>query len=265
MIRDRKTMQYLEDSAFEMGQKIEELEKWLKNAPEGEIRLSPHRDKIQYYLRKEGEKSGKYIPQKCSQLAYDLMQKVYYRKVIILLKADKRKIEKLLEAYDPDDIIAAYDTLDPRMKPYVKAMEPSDEEALARWETMVYEGKEFAEDAPEYYTDKGERVRSKSEVMIANALARAGIPYRYECPLFLDGRTIYPDFTILRLRDRQEAYWEHFGLIEDSDYAETALKKVHSFESCGIYLGERLILTAETEHVPLSSAVINRKINRFLL
>lgn len=265
MIRDREVMQLLKESSIEMKQKIDEQEKWLKNAPEGEIRLSPHRNKVQYYLRKYGEKSGKYIPKKCSQLAYTLMQKAYNLQVLRLLKADLKKIDNLLETYDPDDLIAAYKKLDARMQPYVEAAELTDEEARARWEAVTYEGKEFAEDAPEYYTDKGERVRSKSEVIIANALARAAIPYRYEYPLLLDGRTIYPDFTIFRLRDRKEIFWEHFGLIEDSEYVELALKKVHSFESCGIYLGERLILTAETEHVPLSSAVINRKINHFLL
>lgn len=34
-------------------------------------------------------------------------------------------------------------------------------------------------------TDKGERVKSKSELTIANALYRSKIPYKYECPIIL--------------------------------------------------------------------------------
>ncbi len=39
-----------------------------------------------------------------------------------------------------------------------------------------YEKMSFREDAPEYYSNKGERMRSKSEVIIANLLDKLGIP-----------------------------------------------------------------------------------------
>lgn len=59
-------------------------------------------------------------------------------------------------------------------------------------------------------------VRSKSEVIIANLLTSAGIPFRYELPLFAPDGTIYlPDFTI-EWRG-QKYYWEHLGML-DSDY-----------------------------------------------
>lgn len=50
-----------------------------------------------------------------------------------------------------------------------------------------------------------ERVRSKSEVIIADILNQEGIPYRYECPLQLKGwGKVYPDFTVLSERERPE-------------------------------------------------------------
>ena len=68
-------------------------------------------------------------------------------------------------------------------------------------------------------TLRGERVRSKSEAMIADTLYRLKIPYKYECPLTIrrktgtsrNTKTIYPDFTCLNVRLRQEFVWEHFN------------------------------------------------------
>lgn len=57
----------------------------------------------------------------------------------------------------------------------------------------------------EIYTQKGERVRSKSEKTLADYFYYHGIPYKYECPLLLKGfGIIYPDFTFLTRRSQKE-------------------------------------------------------------
>lgn len=68
-----------------------------------------------------------------------------------------------------------------------------------------YTGKQFREGEPVILTNRGERVRSKSEKIIADCFFRKGIPYKYECPLYLKGLgIIYPDFTILsKKQDRK--------------------------------------------------------------
>lgn len=105
------------------------------------------------------------------------------------------------------------------MNPIVEPVE----EFVRRWEEFQYKGKGFEEDDPEFYSDKGERVRSKSKVIIADLLNREGIPYRYECPIYLKGLGLrYPDFTTLNIRKRKEIYWEHFGRMDDPLYAENA-------------------------------------------
>ena len=62
-----------------------------------------------------------------------------------------------------------------------------------------------------YPTLKGESVRSKSEVIIANELFTANISYEYEKPLYLEGydSPFLPDFTI-RIGD----IYEKFGITE---------------------------------------------------
>lgn len=67
-------------------------------------------------------------------------------------------------------------------------------------------------------TARGEMVRSKSEVIIANALAAQRVDYAYERPLTLDGVTKYPDFTIEDMESGQTLYWEHCGMLHVPSY-----------------------------------------------
>jgi ATP-dependent DNA helicase RecQ len=67
-----------------------------------------------------------------------------------------------------------------------------------------------------YQTLSGDRVRSKSEVIIANILFERKIPFTYEEPLVVDGQSYSPDFTI-RWKGRTY-YWEHLGLLDHEQY-----------------------------------------------
>lgn len=264
MIKDRGILMSLADTKMRLDNKCEELETWLRDAPEGDVKVIRHRKGVQFYFRaNKSDKNGKYMPKKSEALAHILVQKRYNQQLLKQAKKDSVLFSRFLKAYDPDDIIKLYEKTEDLRKPYIIPWERPDEEDREYWESMAYEGKDFADNAPEHFTDKNERVRSKSEVMIANALARADIPYRYECPLQLMDHVVYPDFTILRLRDRKEIFWEHFGLMDQADYAENALRKVRAYANSGIFLGDRLIITAETERVPINSTAIRQVINTY--
>ena len=80
---------------------------------------------------------------------------------------------------------------------------------------------------PFYDTKRKERVRSKSELNIANMLDSYGVPYKYECPLKLkDGKVIYPDFTVINVKSRKVIYWEHRGMMDDKNYANMAVSRI---------------------------------------
>lgn len=71
----------------------------------------------------------------------------------------------------------------------------------------------------EEFSSDDERYRSKSEFLIASALKDAGVPFRYECSLYLNGYgTVYPDFTVLNKRTRRVFYHEHLGMMDDINY-----------------------------------------------
>ena len=87
-------------------------------------------------------------------------------------------------------------------------------------------GERFLENRLIHRTARGEAVRSKSEVIIANLLHARGIEYRYEEPLEIDGLTKYPDFTIEDDNTGRTYYWEHLGMLSDERYRKRWLEKM---------------------------------------
>ncbi len=73
-----------------------------------------------------------------------------------------------------------------------------------------------------HVTARGELVRSKSEVIIANRLADRGLVYEYEKELLPPGgdeRDMrLPDFTIMY--EGTAFYWEHCGMVSDPVYMQ---------------------------------------------
>ena len=101
---------------------------------------------------------------------------------------------------------------------------------------------------------------------MADYFYRSGIEYKYECPLYLKGvGIIYPDFTFLSRKRGEEIYWEHNGKVDDPTYARNMVKKINAYENNGIFVGERLILTYETEQTILNTGRIEELVNRFVL
>jgi hypothetical protein len=84
-------------------------------------------------------------------------------------------------------------------------------------------------------TNNGEMVRSKSEVIVANTLARLGIYYEYEKRLenpYERSDSITPDFTIHR-GDGKVFYWEHLGMLQRPSYKASWEWKMNWYRKCG--------------------------------
>ena len=93
----------------------------------------------------------------------------------------------------------------------------------------------FLEEGLIHRTNRGDLVRSKSEVIIANELLAQGVDrYEYEAPLPLpDGKTRYPDFTVVDDDTGARYYWEHLGLLHNPDYAARWNRKLNAYhEAC---------------------------------
>ena len=246
---------------------IVRAEESLKNAPEGILRISKSGSTTQYYRRKnEKDKNGKYIRIKDRDIAYKLAQKDYDENVIEIAKKHRKKIERFLEQYNQNQIKEIYMQLTPEWKKLINPYIMTDEQYIAYWKSRDYRGKGFMAGAPEIYTERGERVRSKSEKIIADKLDLMNIPYLYEYPLKLKGYgTVYPDFTLLNIRTREEFYLEHLGMMDDPNYSESAIHKIESYEKNGIYPGEKLLMTFETSKSSINMKLFEQMIKRYLL
>lgn len=245
----------------EIRQHQQEIEKELKKAPPGYIHIVKSGKRTQFYLRNDRPDRGdKYIRKSDTKTIGTFIRKAYYGKISKILNNESRNLDYLLKKSNniTEKIRCLYSDLPSEAKEYVDPIEMSDEDFIEEWLSIPYEGKVIPDHTPVFQTNHGEKVRSKSELTIANILAEKGIPYKYECPLTLpNGAVIYPDFTVLNVRIRKVFYWEHRGMMDDREYARQAVYKMKSMLKNGIIPGKNLIITEETSANPLGTDEID--------
>lgn len=238
--------------------------------PEGNLTVGPGStpNSFRYYNREnKRDKNGTYLNKESKKFRDALAQKKYYSKLIEKIDLECKKLNKVLLLGIEDSIIHTYKNLNPGIRKLIVPVNVDDNTMADIWLQQPYQRLGFQEsDTTEFYSEKGERMRSKSEVLIANALYYKDIPYKYECPLELQsGKIKYPDFTILNTRLRKVYYWEHLGMIGDIDYVNTNIKKISEYNKEGICLGDNLIISYELGKLPLGTKEIERIIETYFL
>lgn len=265
----------LEQEVRELEQIEKAAKQALKNAPKGCLRITKNKNTDQYYWRREPtDTEGRYIRKNEQELIKGLAQKDYAQKVLAILEpCIQRKRADIVESSAREKLQQVYDDLSAARQKLVIPYVYSDEEFVAMWEeekkiekVQKQRHANSFEIKTEIQTEKGEYVRSKSEKILADKLSLMQIPYAYELPLFLNGYGyINPDFTVLNKRTRKEYYWEHFGLMDEKEYCEKAIKKIESLGKNGIFPGKNLIMTFETKENPLNMKIAERLIEEYLL
>lgn len=198
----------------------------------------------------------------------ELAIKEYHKALLPLIKKEIKYLKLLLKT--EEQIKNAYNGMyegkrilfEPDLIPTSKIIED--------FENTTYEGLSFDDnDQTEYYTNRGERVRSKSEKIIADELARQKIPYKYEKPLvlFVDGKQkqFFPDFTVLNKTTGKIIYLEHLGMMDNSYYYNNTLNKLDIYEKNGLLIGKDILIFHESSRQPLNTRTIDDYINEFLL
>ncbi len=287
------TTTYLKPSNLygEAARRLEELEKLkavkeraMQKAPAGKIHCVRHGKQVQYYLRQNASDIGGTYLRKSEQIKVPrYLQKSYDEKVLRCLNREICGLKRLLHTLCGVDSYSGggdtnfgktetsiqnpvvklreiWESFPESSRAQIAADDVTDEAYISEWLNIPYEGKNVDQNLP-FRSERGEVMRSKSEVMIANTLDRLGIPYKYECPLRLaSGVIIHPDFTILDVVHRRVLYWEHCGRMDDSDYARDAIDRIKDYEKTGLYPGRNLILTFETKKSPLGTDEIKETI-----
>jgi hypothetical protein len=198
-----------------------------------------------------------------------LLKQLYYKRFITtsiaILKKAIAQEEKFLEsyiAYDPLNVIGSLPQI-PALCGYnpLACNISEDSDKLIHWLNEPFEHSCFHPEQLTYTTSAGLKVRSKSELIIAEELIKAKIPFRYESPLTLEDITFYPDFTIYNPLTNQFLYWEHFGLLDNPKYVMSMNNKIAAYKRNKILPNYNLIETYEIKDVPFDIQLI-RKIIR---
>lgn len=197
-----------------------------KNSDEGDEQLS-----LAYAItvhKSQGSEFGLVffvLQDPCFLLSRELLYTALTRqkdRVILIYNGDIHALRKYSSDYY-SDIIRRYTDL---------FMEPS---------IIEFNGRFFEENLI-HKTENNELVRSKSEVIVANALYNAGYSYEYEKALVLsDGNTIYPDFTINYFGT--EFYLEHCGMLYNPAYKARWEVKLQKYKDNGLI--NQLIVTED--------------------
>lgn len=259
----------LENRLSQLNVAILELKQQLKKAPAAHLRIVKRKHSVQYYkITKTGDSLGTYLPKKQIAEARLIVQSEYNRRVLKTLELEKTKIRTLLKHLSKKAQTSFYAALSPNRKSLVEPVTLTDQAYADRWQSFSYPKKEVVSNT-EYFTAKGERVRSKSEILIADALFRAGVPYHYEIPVSLKTKkstniTLHPDFFCLNKRTRKEYFWEHFGMLSNSEYLEQTAEKISLYSQNNIVPGTNLLFTLETDAQPITSKAIDDIIRNYL-
>ena len=80
----------------------------------------------------------------------------------------------------------------------------------------------------------GKFLRSKSEVIIYELLLKNDLEPEYEYKLEIDGQIKRPDFYIVDDDSGIDYYWEHLGMLNDSNYAQKWNEKLDWYKSKNI-------------------------------
>ena len=260
--------QYLINRRSYLERVIQRSDQYIAHSPEGSLRISRSSGRTQFYQSGIGSASGRYLAKADMPLTRELAQKDYEKRLKNQAAKELDIINSFLSKYKiPEQSVEnVYEQLCKDRQLLVEPLSETDEMFVERWLSYEYVPKAVSEEVPDLVSDRGDHVRSKSELIIANLLASCHVPYRYECPLRLPKwGTVYPDFTVLNVRQRKQFYWEHMGRMDDPDYADKAVKKLAHYNQAGLVSGVNLILTFETSRTPISTFIIKDTIERFLL
>jgi hypothetical protein len=194
------------------------------------------------------------VPSPCRLLSRELLYTALTRQrehVVILHQGDVRALLKLSSA-EHSETFRRLTNLFRNPKP------------------VEYVGR-FLEDGLIHRTARGELVRSKSEVIIANLLHGLDITYAYEQPFVgRDGSVRYPDFTIDDAETGQKVFLEHLGMMAEPAYRRRWQSKLDWYRAQGVLLtdeggGESGVLVTTTEERGIDSALIQQQLKKLLV
>ncbi|MEE0955607.1 MAG: hypothetical protein U0L49_07270 [Eubacterium sp.] len=246
-------IQRIQDIFQSLTKQQTQIEKKLRQLPEGKLLINSNGIWSRWHFKPEDGKRI-YLPKTEKDLAEKLAAKSLYLLQAAYIGKETRILKQFLDIHN--EYSEKRKTLDekPGFQELINGYENHFSKKQKKWIEEEYTKNPNYPEQLIVKTTSGEFVRSKSEMLIANALYKNQVPYRYECILQLDNGSIYfPDFTILHPDTKEIYYWEHFGLFDRPGYREKACRKIMDYAGSKIYPSVNLIMTFETADHPFNA------------
>ncbi|WP_101722420.1 hypothetical protein [Eggerthella timonensis] len=222
----------------------------LEEMPDGKLVHVKAADGERYYVEvRDGEHAVRRGITRRPELVATYARKEYLRKALAVIDHDVRTLERAVRRYkrfDPEEVVGSLSSayrdlpLDAFYHPLVDmvalSLDSTDEQRIAshaQWGAEALEPSGYLIEGRTLRTSRGERMRSKAEVLIAETLYVYGIPFRYEQELEVGHMTFHPDFTFEGAGGK-EFYLEFCGMMDDPAYVEGHKRKRGAYEAAGI-------------------------------
>lgn len=137
------------------------------------------------------------------------------------------------------------------------------------WKKNQYPQIKYKEDSKLNVCSDGNKVRSKSEVIIYDILKSLEIPFHYEERLKLlddTGTEVYkcPDFLI-PIRNGKTCILEHCGMLRDPHYMQSMINKVQLYMRNGYVLNDNLFITADDFQGHINAYAAEQLVRKLIL
>ena len=278
---------YLENFMY-IHQKLRSIYiKELESLPKGKLIGYFSNGKYQYY--RSETINGKYIRHGIGKDQYkkkQLARKEYLLKVIPVIESNIKVLSTALSGYQsitPEFIIdkmsAIYKSLPTQhftdnllhtddLSIYdihnTQHADPHVTAKLQQWMDAPFDQSTYNLHEKIHTTSRNLKVRTKSELIIAEILYMYNIAFHYEERIYIHGRRFAPDFTI-KLPNGKTYYWEHVGLTNDKSYMYDHYDKLRYYQYKDIVPWKNLILTYDNELGDLNTQIIHSEIKNKLL
>lgn len=210
-----------------------------------------------------------------------LCRKAFLEKLLQMVRENQNQLietKKHMNRLDFEEIICSlpqvYQTVPKKFFMFAGMRTPVEQITLEKkrlaveiraWEQAIYEKSMYRPEERTNITSRGERVRSKGEVVIAEKLYQFDVPFRYEEVLYIGKYIFAPDFKPRRRRDGKVFYWEHCGMPYDERYMRRHKWKLQQYESIGIVPWDNLIVTYNDADGNIDMRIVESEIRIKLL
>ena len=201
-----------------------------------------------------GSKKGSYLGNESNETVLNVKRYRYAKKAVEIIETDIEVLDHLIRSYVSPDysninsrLPATYRTdltADDSDESFSAALPP---EAIKWMQALRKEKEQYPPYKPEqlkYEALDGTKMRSLGEVIIANFLLMAGIPFVYEVPMKINGELVLPDFRILSLIDLKTVITiEHQGMIFTEEYPLKYIRSLRLYLQSDLVINQDLFFT----------------------